>query len=535
MANVQLPDGSVIAFPDGMPDGAINTAITQHLSAQPSNSLENYANAIGQGETNTGTAILGLGADAANKMGMASDESTQAFKDLAQKAREDYANKNPVQAGVGKFAADILTNPVSFVPGGPAAVAAASGASSALINSPANQELSDKVLNTATGGTVGAITGKILGSLLGGIKSSLTPEQERLASVLQDNGVDLTPAQATGNKTMKLMESTFKNLPITSTVQGNIEGDQAKAFTKAVLEKAGVNSEAATPDIINNGYKNAGNMIGQITEKHTMPIDNQFIQDVLDTQGEYGQTIAPAERPQFNEWVNKITSGNSMPGHLYQQTRSGLGKIADSAWNRDPTFAKAVDALQSNMDDAMQRGMLANGAADDAAALAENRGYYGNMKTVMRAMNSGSQDALSGNIPPTRLGAALRAGNPTGYVTGQGPLNDLSRAGEAFLKDSIGDSGTAGRTKMADIMQGHWGVPIGAGGAAYAAGGAPLAAASGVATIGLPVAIQQLYNRFPQYMAHGVPIAGSPLALKLGALLAGNKEGQFISEGKLMQ
>jgi len=535
MANVQLPDGSVVAFPDGMSDGSINNAIQQHLSDQPTGSLENYANAIGQGETNTGTAILGLGADAANKLGLASDESTQSFKDAAQKARENYATNNPVQPGFGKFSADILTNPLSFVPGGPMAVGAASGAGSALINSPPNQELSGKALNTATGGTVGAITGKVLGSLLGGVKSALTPEQERLGQVLQDSGVDLTPAQATGNKTMKLMESTFKNLPITSSVQSGIEGDQASAFTKAVLEKAGVNSDAATPDIINNGYKNAGSMIGQITEKHTMPVDNQFIQDVLKTQDEYGQTITPAERPQFKEWVDKITSGNSMPGQLYQQTRSGLGKIADSAWSRDPTYAKAVDALQGNMDDAMQRGMVANGAADDAAALAENRGYYGNIKTVMRAMNSGSQDALSGNIPPSRLGAALRAGNPTGYVTGQGPMNDLSRAGESFLKDSIGDSGTAGRSAMANLMQGHWGAPIAAGGAAMSVGGAPLAGLAAATTIGLPAAIQQVYNRFPQYMAHGVPIAGSPLALKLGALLAGNKEGQFISQGKLMQ
>lgn len=535
MANVQLPDGSVVAFPDNMPDASINQAIQQHLSAQPTNALENYENAVTGGLTNTGTAILGLGADAADKLGVTSPENAQNFKDIAQQARESEADQHPVQPGVGKFAADILTNPASFVPGGPMIAGTANAATSGLINTPSNADLSEKALNAGTSGVVGGITGKAIGSLLGGVKNALTPEQQRLATVLQGNGIDLTPAQTTGNKTMQLMESTFKNLPITSSVQSGIEGDQSKAFTKAVLEKAGINSESATPEIINNGYKNAGGMIGQITEKHTMPVDNQFVQDVLNTQTKYGQTIAPAERPQFNEWVNKITSGSSMPGNLYQDTRSGLGDIANSAWNRDPVFARAVDSLQGNMDDAMQRGMVANGAADDATALAEARGNYSNIKTIMRAMNTGSKDALSGNIPPARLGAALRSGNPTGYVTGSGPLNDLSRAGEAFLKDPIGDSGTAGRSAMANLMQGHWGAPISAATAGAAAGGPPLAALAGATTIGLPAAIQAIYNKFPQYMAHGVPIAGSPLALKLGALLAGNQEGKFVSQGKLMQ
>lgn len=44
MANVQLPDGSVVAFPDNMPDAAINTAIQQHLAGnQPTGSMDTFA------------------------------------------------------------------------------------------------------------------------------------------------------------------------------------------------------------------------------------------------------------------------------------------------------------------------------------------------------------------------------------------------------------------------------------------------------------------------------------------------------------
>lgn len=484
---------------------------------------ENYSNAAIKAPIKALTGTLQLANDIGEALPGGSQEQGDASRAASKQYLQNVERAYPTQPGFSSWLGDTIGDPRNAVMGlakGPMQAAALIGGTNGLTNADENDEgLGQRAIQGSFGATTGAITGKIMGALLGKSENTLQPEQQRLAKALMNSGVDLTPLQQTGNPAYKAMEGTFKSLPLTSGIQEKVSDNQMKQFTSAILDKAGVNSEAATPDIITKGYHNAGGMIGQITEKYSMPIDNQFTQDVLNVQNEYGKIIAPGERPQFEEIVNNLTDPkiSHLPGNIYQDTRSGLGKIAQSAWKRDPNFAAAIDGLQEAMDNSISRVM----PADDVAALNQYRGYYGNMKTVMRSMNTGHPDALAGDITPSRLGAALRTGNEVRYTQGLGSLNDLSRGGEAILKEPV--KAAKPSWKIPEMI----GAAIGSGGAAHggelAAGLVP-GVAGGAASILGPAALQQVYNKLPGYMVNGIPVLNTQMALKLGALLATKSE-----------
>lgn len=533
MANVQLPDGSVVAFPAGMADSDINAAIEQHLSPAAAPEMpwyENYANAAVKSPIKAVTGVMQLANDVGEALPGGSTEQGDASRAFTKKFLADIDKKYPTQPGFSRWLGDTIADPRNAIMAaakGPVMAGALMGGSMGLTNpDPEDEGLGGRAAQGAFGAAAGAASGKLTGALLGPSENKLEPEQQRLAKTLLDNGVDLTPLQQTGNPAYKAMEGTFKSLPVTSSIQEKVGDSQLKQFTAAVLDKAGVNADAATPDIISKGYHNAGNMIGQITEKYAMPIDNQFTQEVMDIQNQYGHVIAPSERPQFEEWVNKLTDPklSTLPGKVYQDTRSNLGKIAQSAWKRDPNFATAIDSLQNAMDDSIARAM----PADDVAALNQYRGFYGNMKTIMRAQNTGQPDALVGNVLPSRLGNALRTGNDTRYTQGLGPLNNLSRAAELILKEPAGSASKP-----------SWKIPEAIGGAVAGGGaihGESLASGiapgivSGAMSIGGPAAVQQIYNRAPSYMVNGLPGLNSKSTQRLIAAMLAKQAAEGLPQ-----
>lgn len=529
MANVQLPDGSVVAFPDGTPDQVMNAAIEQHLAPPPpdnlpSNPISNYANAARLALTKGGNAMIGLGADATNAVGLSSDEDTAKFKSLLSDADKTAETNNPTYPGLSRFLGENVSgNPTLLAPGGVLTSGAVNGGYSALKNTDPSSSIGDKVGETAIGSGFGAIAGKVLNAALAPAANTVKPYVSKLADYITSKGVDLSPAQQTGSGAYKAMESVFNNTPIASAIQHGVSKDQQGQFTQAVLSETGMTPAVidgmvasgalpegsaatnATRDVINAGYQRAGKAIGDITKPYTLNNDAQLQQDAIKTLGDYEHSIIdPFQKKSVNDIASDITSKPTMSGEQYQNTRSMLGRMARSNVN-NPEYSSALGQLQNALDDAMERSV----PADIAPQLAQARTQYGNMKTVMKAMKSNSDDALVGNITPARLGSAMQSNNATGFVTGKGALNKLQEAGANFIHDDAGAGGHSVGTPIALVEAAKHG----------------LAGAGMLALGGLPLALQQLYNKAPGYFIKGVPYIGNPTAVKLGAGVAASGIG----------
>jgi len=81
------------------------------------------------------------------------------------------------------------------------------------------------------------------------LPSTLTPEQQRLATLLQNQGVDLSAGQLTGNKGVQFAEDAAAKLPGGDLLVANPRANQPEQFTRAVLGRAGIDASAATPEV----------------------------------------------------------------------------------------------------------------------------------------------------------------------------------------------------------------------------------------------------------------------------------------------
>ncbi len=352
----------------------------------------------------------------------------------------------------------------------------------------------------------------------------LTPEAQRLAGVAHQEGIQLTPGQQTGSRPLQTAESVLGTLPLSAGMAQTRQQAQRVALNRAVLRRAGIAADAATPDVLDAAHTRLGHEFQQLSGQTTVRFDRQLGQDLTDIANRYYQTLPVNQRPIFAHYLQDLqqTAANNrmtLPGAAYQLTRSRLGSQAKAAMQNDPHFGNALHALQNALDDAAGRAIphQLQDRWQDA------RRQYGNLRIIEDAMASPSAEAASGNIPPALLwrGVKNQRGS-AGMARGRGDLNDLSRVGQQFLKQQIPNSGTPERTQMTRWLTG--GLPLtGAlvGGVPGAVAGMGAAALSALT----PPAIQALMGTaagrawLTNQVAHGIGPQANPALIS--AILAG--------------
>jgi hypothetical protein len=321
------------------------------------------------------------------------------------------------------------------------------------------------------------------------VANRLSPEQQRLAAQAAAEGINLTAGQQTGSKPLQAAESVFQQLPFTAGRQNAIREAQQQAFNTAVLGRAGVNANAAAPDVLDDAARALGQQFEQLSAQTTVNLDNAFLNDLQDAATRYGTKLPTNVRPIFQSYIDDIlTQGNAMAGNVYQQARSDLTRQAKSLNNSDPGLATALRAVRDALDDAAERSMPAN--LQDAWQT--TRRQYANLKAIINAMSRPSAGAAAGDVSPASLWSAVRQGQTKDqFARGAGELNDLARVGQAFLKQQIPDSGTPIRTFMQNLLRGG---PAGAGLAIGAMGEPVTGAAVAASSLGLPPLLQSIMN-----------------------------------------
>lgn len=281
------------------------------------------------------------------------------------------------------------------------------------------------------------------------------PERTALANALRGEGVDLTAGQATGNKPLQWAESVLGDIPGSGGAASRMQTNQGEQFTSAALRRAGIDSNRATPEVIDHAFDRVGGNFDRLAANNTLHMDNQFVTDLIDAGRDYHAITPPAMRSPIVEDVirdighTQAQNGGRISGEAYQNLTSRLERTARGA--TDPQLKMTLREVRGALDDAMERSIAAHNPAD-AGAWREARTEYRNLLTLERAATAAGSNAAEGLISPSALrNATVNTQGRRNYARGNGDFAELARAGEATMKP-LPNSGTAPRQYMQHLI-----------------------------------------------------------------------------------
>lgn len=387
----------------------------------------------------------------------------------------------------------------------------------------------ERVSNTAKGAGAGAAVGGLLGAGAKGLNRILTPnptsaETQRLAGILQKEGVDLTAGQKTNSENLRYLESELGGGSAAQMAE-----KQAEQFTAAALKRAGIKANRATPDVIDKAFTNIGRTYDKLAARNDLVPDTQLADDFSKIVSEYSDQVGNEARPvvwkSAENVFDIINNSGLMKGAEYKSASSAIKRAARGATH--PETKMALNELAAALDDAMERSIGRTNPKDLGAFSDANR-QYRNLLVVEQASLGAGQNSAQGLISPSQLrNATMQKQGRRNYARGKGEFADLARAGEGLMKP-LPNSGTAGRTWARNLMAG---APAIAGSIAGAPAGALGMMGGGLLGLAAPrVAGSILMSKPVQtYLARQGSAKISPLlARRLAA------EGGLLGAGTLL-
>lgn len=393
-------------------------------------------------------------------------------------------------------------------------------------------DLSDR----AWGGGSGALTGGIVGGAIplavaGASKAArkaispfaTSPERISAAQTLRAEGVPVTAGQLSGSRGLRFSES-----ELGGSKAANLMDRQKDAFTSAVLKRAGINANRATPEVIDDAFRAVGRQFDDLAASNQLVPDAQMINDLRTVFNDYGGIVPESMRSSI---VNKVTNDivdaakrGPISGEAYQNITSRIAKAARGTTN--PDLRNTLYGIRGVLDDAMERSIGATNPTQ-AGAWRAARESYRNLLAVEQAATRAGEAAAEGVISPANIRNAVIKQGRRAYARGQGDFADLARSGSMLLSP-LPDSGTAGRLKaqnLAAIGPMLFGAMAGGGAGAYQSGDMTGALAGAAAGAMAPrLAGRALMSRPVQsYLSNQVaPQAVNPISeAVLAALLRG--------------
>lgn len=388
--------------------------------------------------------------------------------------------------------------PTMFIPGANTYTGAATlGATMGALAPTATGE--SRLLNAGIGagaGLAGQGIGRLVGRIVRPVTPNLSPEQQTLAQAAQREGIPLSLGQQTGSKPIQMIEAVQENLPFSAGPALASKEAQKQAFARAVLQRAGINSDVATPTVLAGQKAALGRTFSGIANNSKLDFNQGLTSDLANIVGDAQQHLPPDAAAKVAGTVDRILSQvdqtGAMSGNNYQGWRTPLSLMAKKGDETSRYFGQIKKALDSGFTNQLGGG--------DAAAWDQASRQYANLKTIMRAMGGAGAGTKVGEISPAQLEGAFTAGiGREGKALGRGDLNPLIGVGRQFVSENIPDSGTAQRNFYTRLLTGQIAGAIPGGAAGYyethSPEGAIVGAALGAgAATGGPRLVQALMN-----------------------------------------
>ncbi|WP_424133836.1 hypothetical protein [Roseomonas chloroacetimidivorans] len=534
---IALPNGEQVEFPDGTPDDVMEKALADYIKANPDAAkpprpaedtrsagevAANSAGLFGRGFNDTLADVVGgpvdlaaagmryaglpvpaepVGGSASVRRGIRA--VTDAFGTPAAPITTPERLAYGAGQGVGEAASIAL--PAGAIARGARAGTMLQGTAEALAANPVLQGASSAIAGATTEATdspwLGMAAGMVAPVAAGAgrrvispVRQGLNAEQQRLADVARQEGLELTPGQLTGSRTLQGTESVFGELPFTQGPRRAQITEQQQAYNRAILRRAGVDADLATPEVLADARASLGQEFADLSARNSLDANGstRFLNDLaaLDSSlDDASGDVATRVRGLMDELLNKADPQTMrISGEFYQNFQSRLSRIIRENGHNSELRNRIRD-----LRDAVRNGMEDSIRPEDAAQWRDTTRRYANLKNVENAMNTGSNAATSGNISGNALAQAVKNSTAGGFAMGRGDLNDLARVGQQFVRDPIGNSGTAQRTMLMNTLKGSALTGAIGGGAATVAS-LPAAAAIGTAGLALPKLAQLAYD-----------------------------------------
>lgn len=560
MPQVKMPDGVVVSFPDDMPAEQIRSLIASKFpEAVPQSQPAQAATDVSTVEDMARSGATGLRQGLEGTAGLFGDANVRQ-QELAQWAAEKLGAGEKTQSIVGAIArrlspfpfaqstAEIeknITKPIAgehyqpktmageysrtvgqFAPG---IVGGEGSLAARAVNQVVLPALASETAGQMAKGTAVEPYARFAGAVVGGAIPSLAksaispfkidPERQAMVDAMKREGVDLTAGQMTGSEKLRYMESEL----------GGMAGQKAmdrqgEQFTKAILKRAGIDAERATPEVIDNAFQTIGTKFDDLSSRNVLVPDKKLASDLSSTFREYAGAIpesqqAPMVKGLLKDIASRAKQG-PISGDFYQGTSSLIARRMRTT--SDPELKGALQGIKEALDAAMERS-IAKTNPQDLGAFRQVRREYKNLMVIEKAATGAGENAALGIISPSQLRNATVQQGRRAYARGQGDLAQLARAGEALMKP-LPNSGTAARTAARNFTAT---VPTMLGGGIGYTAGLPGMLAGAAVGSAVPFAVGRAILSGPgkriltNQLTQGLP-AVSPLEATIrGGLLAG--------------
>lgn len=486
--NVQLPDNSVVQFPDGMPDDRVNAAITSYLgqsaapqTVQPSTDLQRVGYGLQQPSEGIAQAMLHgaqhLPDGVLNSIPGLQGSDKEIDSEIAQKESQYQAQRSAAGSiGVdwdkmlgSTIAAAPLVAAVPSVEGGiiaKAGMGAAEGTGAGLMQPTTgggDDYSGQKIAQAASG----ALAGGLLGGATAGATAALSPNISPEVRALMDEGITPTPGQILGGG-YKDTEDKLTSIPMLGDIIKTGQRRALDQFNTAALGRAlAPIGEDAPPSIGREGVQYVSDRLSkaynQVLPKLSLQLDEPFAASVEDARAQLPSTQQPAFDEivgrQFQKFgIDGFLSGENLKGFQSEISQAAKGYTSDPSYDARQLGA-ALDDVHSAFGDALQRSNPQS--ASELASI--NRGYA-NYAILRRA---GAQVKEDGPFTPSQLASAIRGNDRSvgkgNYARGSAMMQDLSDSGTSVLGNTYPESGTAGRAMMemgGAALLGHSVIPV---------------------------------------------------------------------------
>lgn len=486
-------------------------AITKGAQATPEGPLESIA--IGAGRTFDRAAKgleQGFYRVTGNQGELARMEAEESGNDAAmRKLRE----KNPLSTFAGEVA-PYFALPLTPSIGSSAALGAGT---QGLMYTPEGES---SMVNAAQGALAGAagygLSKALTKAISPGLKTNLSPSQQKIAADAKELGAKLTPGQELGSTPLQRLEASLESFPPTSGVIGAVKEGNKAILNKAAAKSIGETADDVSTPVLDNAFDRLGKQFDSI--KNIPAISTKGLKSSINTVKQSSAFPEVVKSNPFFKEAESLVKKGMASGRQMQDLISRIGKRAHSemrsaSGNREVGIS--LYQLREVLDDAVDSVLP---KAEQAARQTARQEY----RTLMQLMTGNVVNEATGDVSPRLLANVLSRTDRAGMRLGknQSDLYTMGRFAKAF-PEIVGDSGTASRSFVQWLLS-----TGGAGALGGTALGNPLVGAA--VGLGTPLAARGAANAYvrssPYLMNQLIPemtqrgLAGEASRIPLGLL-----------------
>lgn len=309
--------------------------------------------------------------------------------------------------------------------------------------------------NAGVGALLGA-GGQFVGNRIGnwltarGSLEPLTPGQAQAAQAGANLGLQTTPGQATGNRSLQQLEAAFSSNPWSSGPFNRLAQSNRRITARAVAGAMGENANTVDSTVLQNASDRLGDVFDRVRDPSRIsvvnPADTTSALDAIDQNylGTFANNSSTVRDNPLVAQLESLTSQGGINGEQLGSLSSNLGRAANNQMTSaggDRQLGQALYDVQGHVHDLIQ-GQL---SGDELAQYTQALQQYRALRQVTSRV--GNVNPTTGDVSPVSLANYLQQTDRQGFTFGrnQSDMYTAARFGQAF-KPVVGDSGTATRS-----------------------------------------------------------------------------------------